>query len=429
MDPLELFQRLAIALAIGLLIGVERGWKEREDPEGERTAGLRTFALAGLLGGVWGALALGLGTAGVVAMGIAFAAFTIVFAYYRLREMRHEGSFGVTTVVAAMLAFALGTYAVLGNMVLAAAAGVAVTLLLALKGVLHEWVRRLTWAELRSGLVLLAMTVILLPVLPDRAFGPFEALNPYEIWLMTVLIAAVSFVGYIAVRLTGERRGIVLSGLAGGLVSSTAATISFARLAKEHPAQKRLLISGAVLAGATMMLRILFVAGLFNTALIPLLAPPLLMAATAMLIGAALLLRRQGDFADAEPLNLKNPFELKTVLGFGVLLAVILFLAKAVLATVGAGGVYLLAAISGLADVDAITLSMARLGADSMAARAASLAILVAALTNTLSKAALSGVAGGKVPALYLSAAATAAIIAGGAGLALAQWLGPFSVP
>jgi len=190
-----------------------------------------------------------------------------------------------------------------------------------------------------------------------------------------------------------------------------------------------LFVSGAVLAGATMMVRILFVAGLFNTELIPWLAPPLLMAAITMLAGAALLLRRQGDFADAEPLNLKNPFELKTVLGFGVLLAVILFLAKAVLATVGAGGVYLLAAISGLADVDAITLSMARLGADSMAARAASLAILVAALTNTLSKAALSGVAGGKVPALYLSAAATAAIIAGGAGLALAQWLGPFSVP
>lgn len=422
MDPLELFQRLAIALAIGLLMGVERGWKERENPEGERTAGLRTFALAGLLGGIWGALALGLGTAGVVAMGIAFAAFAAIFAFFRLREMQHEGNYGVTTVVAAMLAFALGAYAVLGDMVLAAAAGVAATLLLALKAALHEWVRGLTWAELRSGLVLLAMTVILLPVLPNRTFGPFEALNPYEIWLMTVLIAAISFVGYIAVRLTGERRGVVLSGLAGGLVSSTAATISFARLAKEHAAQERLLISGAVLAGATMMLRILFVAGLFNTELIPWLAPPLLMAAIAMLGGASLLLHRQGDFADAEPLNLKNPFELKTVLGFGVLLAVILFLAKAILATVGAGGVYLLAAVSGLADVDAITLSMARLGADALSPKAASLAILMAALTNTLSKAALSGIAGGKRPAIYLSASAAAALAAGGAGLALSYW-------
>ena len=422
MDPLELFQRLAIALAIGLLIGVERGWKEREDPEGERTAGVRTFALAGLLGGIWGAIAWGLGNVGVVAMGIAFAAFAAIFAYYRLREMQHQGSFGVTTVVAAMLAFALGAYAVLGDMVLAAAAGVAATLLLALKAMLHDWLRRLTWSELRSGLVLLAMTVILLPVLPNRAFGPFGALNPYEIWLMTVLIAVVSFVGYIAVRLTGERRGVVLSGLAGGLVSSTAATMSFARLAKEHPAEVRLLTSGAVLAGAMMMLRILFVAGLFNTKLITWLAPPVLMAAIGMLGAAALLLLRQGDFAAAEPLNLKNPFELKTVLSFGILLAIVLFLAKAVLATVGAGGVYVLAAVSGLADVDAITLSMARLGADSMPPRAASLAILVAAITNTLSKAALSGIAGGKRPALYLSMSAAAALAAGAAGLALAQW-------
>lgn len=426
MDSLELFQRLAIALAIGLLIGIERGWKVRTVSEGERTAGLRTFALTGLLGGIWGVLTASLEQGGGVALGLAFAVFVGVFAWYRMRELRRERTYGATTVVAAMIAFALGAFAVLGDMMVAAATGVAVTLLLALKAALHSWVQRLSWEELRAGIVLLAMSVILLPILPNRTFGPFAVLNPYEIWLMTVLIAAVSFTGYVAIKAAGEHYGIMLAGLSGGLVSSTATTLSFARLAKTHPAKARILTAGAVMAGATMMVRIMVVAGLFNPALLVWLVPSLMPAAIAMGVAAWAFSRgRRPIVGHARSFDLTNPFELGIVVQFGLLLAVMLFLAKAISVLIGDAGVYALSAVSGLADVDAITLSMARLGAGDMPLKSAGLAILVAALANTFSKAGLCWYAGGGAAGRIMTLAACAAIICGTAGFFLALWWGP----
>jgi len=149
-DTFELIQRLAVALAIGLVIGIERGWKQREEAEGDRAAGLRTHALAGLLGGIWGALALSSGDWGAVALGLAFVVFSATIAAFRYREMEHDKSFGATTVVAAMVAFALGALAVMGDETAAAAAGVAAAMLLALKSALHGWLKRLTWEELRG---------------------------------------------------------------------------------------------------------------------------------------------------------------------------------------------------------------------------------------------------------------------------------------
>ncbi len=239
MDTIELIRRLSVALAIGLIIGVERGWKQRSEPEGERTAGLRTLSLAGLLGGVWGALTLNVGAGGLIGLGIAFAAFTTVIASFRYREMQHEGSFGATTVVAGMVAFALGALAVMGDPKVAAAAAVAATILLALKSVLHAWLARLTWEELRSGLVLAAMTLILLPLLPDRQLSPWFPVNPREVWLFTIVIAALSFAGYVVIRVAGARLGILLSGLVGGLVSSTAVTLNMAQLSRQHPTHIR----------------------------------------------------------------------------------------------------------------------------------------------------------------------------------------------
>lgn len=254
MDTFDLFQRLSVALAVGLLIGLERGWRGRDHPEGERAAGLRTHALAGLLGGVWGAIAMRTqSSGGAVALGLAFAVFSAAIVLFRLREIVHDGTYGATTVVAAMLAFGLGAFAVVGDPQVAAAGGVAATALLALKALLHAWVQRLTWEELRSGLVLLAMTFVLLPLLPDRTVDPWGSLNPYAIWLMTILIAAMSFAGYVAIKTTGEDRGILLTGLAGGLVSSTAVTMSLARLAREQPERTRLLVAGMLVAGAAMV--------------------------------------------------------------------------------------------------------------------------------------------------------------------------------
>lgn len=421
MDTYQLMQRLAVALAIGLIIGIERGWKQRAEPEGERAAGLRTLTLSGLLGGVLGALAQGAGPGGIVGLGIAFAAFSIVIAVFRYREMLREGSLGATTVVAAMLAFALGAFAVMVDPAAAAAAGVATALLLALKAWMHAWLDRLTWEELRSGLILAAMTVIMLPLLPDRELGTWLPLNPREVWLMTIFIAALSFAGYVAIRVAGPEIGILLSGVAGGLVSSTAVTLNMAHLAREHPSHREMCAAAIMLAGAMMMLRVMVVVAVANTALLPTIAPALALGAlTQAGFGALLAWRAGADEGAAAPLALSNPFDLSSVLQFGALLAVIMALANGVAAWAGSAGAYVLAAASGILDVDAISLSMARLAPDRLAAISAVIAILIAVAVNSTSKVVLATSAGGWAFSRMLAPVLGATLLAGAAGLWLA---------
>ena len=175
-----------------------------------------------------------------------------------------------------MLTFMLGAFAVLGDPAVAAAAGVAAAVLLATKVQLHGWLARITWPELRAGLILAAMTFIALPLLPHRAIDPYGAINPYELWLMTILIAAVSFAGYAAIRIAGPERGTVLAAAAGGLVASTAVTLTLARLARDNPARVRLLGGSVILSGAIMLLRVLVVVAVINLAFARSLAPALL---------------------------------------------------------------------------------------------------------------------------------------------------------
>jgi len=420
-DTSQLIERLTVALAIGLVIGIERGWKQREEPEGDRTAGLRTHALAGLLGGIWGALTAQFGEAGVIALALAFATFAGAVVFFRYREMVHDDTYGATTVVAAMLAFVLGAFAVVGDVTAAAAAGVATALLLALKSALHEWVKRLTWEELRAGLILAAMTVILLPLLPDREFSQWFPANPREVWLLTILIAAFSFVGYVAIRYAGPHVGVLLSGIAGGLVSSTAVTLSMARLAHEYPERRRLFAAAIMLASGIMMLRVIVLVAIVNIELLALVALPLVLAALAQALIA-------GYFADwtwqdsppEKPLDLKNPFDLVTVLQFGALLAVIMAFAQLMSEWAGSEGAIGFAALSGLADVDAISLSLARLAPDGLSSSSAAIAILVAVVSNSIAKIALGVTAGGFALGRLLSWALGAALIAGALGFAIA---------
>lgn len=420
MDTFELFQRLALALAIGLLIGLERGWVTRDEPDGERVAGLRTLALSSLLGGVWGAIGLKAGDAGIIVLGVAFAVLGAAILVFRLREAVRDGTFGATTVVAALLAFSLGALAVIGDMAAAAAAGVATTALLALKPALHGWVRRLTWLELRSALALLAMTFILLPILPNRPIDPWATINPFEIWLMTVMIGVLSFAGYVAIKLTGERRGIVLTGLAGGLASSTAATLTLARLALGNRQRVDLLAGGALLAGATMMSRVLLVVALAQAALLDHVVAPLVAATVATTVaGMALIARRSAGPDEATAMGLGNPLDLAAVLKFGGLLTAVGLLTHLATRVAGSGGAYTLAALSGIADVDAITLSMARLGGSgAISLDVAGLAVLIAVAVNTISKAVIGWAAGGRDFGMRMAIAAGLAVACGTVGYA-----------
>ncbi|MGL4591239.1 MAG: MgtC/SapB family protein [Aestuariivirga sp.] len=391
MNMLDLAFRLGLALAIGFVIGLERGWRERDEEEGQRTAGLRTFTLIGVLGGVLGALSTG-GDRSLLAA--AFAILGAVLGVFLWREGQKHEDLSATTFVAALVTFALGAFAVLGDTTIAAGAAVATLLLLANKETLHGWLARITWPELRSGLLLAAMTFIALPLLPDRAIDPWQAINPHEIWLMTILIAAVSFAGYAAVKIAGPQRGLVLAATLGGLVASTAVTLSLARLARASAAHVPMLAGAILASGAVMLLRVLAVVALLNAPLASALAPVLLAGAVASGLIAAVLVggHVQQTAGQSSDLVMRNPFEIGEVLRFGALLAVVMAAVALARQAYGDGGLFGVAAISGLADVDALTLSAARL--DVPLAIAAD-AILIAIAVNTLAKTAYAGYAGG----------------------------------
>jgi len=393
----ELFSRLGIALAIGLLIGLERGWQQREESEGERTAGLRTHALAGLLGGASAATAL---VSSPLFLAVAFLAFSFAFTWFSWTEARAENDFSVTGVVAGILTFTLGAYAVLGDYTVAIASAVTMAALLALKDPLHSWLKRLTWLELRAVLMLLAMTFLLLPILPDRPIDPWDTLNPASIWKLTILIAAMSFVGYVAIRLTGDQAGIVLSGIAGGLASSTATTLSLSRMAREQASAAPLLAAGVLFAGMTMMVRITVIIGIINPNLLTTTGIPLGAAALSLAASATILLLRKSSKPDGgapneTSINLKNPFDIASALKLSALIVLIMIAAKVLHAYAGSAGLLVLAALSGLADVDALTLSVARLPVTEITISEAANAILLCAAVNTIVKSIMSLVAGG----------------------------------
>lgn len=391
----EIFLRLSVALAIGLVMGMERGWNARDMGEGGRVAGFRTFGLIAFLGGLTALLSEAFGTGFVAAMVIALGA---VAGLAHWQRFRHREDFGITTYVAELIAFALGVLAGFGQILVAAAGGAVTTLILSIKPEMHELLQKIERRELLATMRLLIISVVLLPVLPDRGYGPFEALNPYQLWWMVVIIAVISYVGYFAIRIVGERRGVLFTGLFGGFASSTATTINLARLGRRRAEGRSLLVAGIVVSSAMMFPRILVVVGIFAPVLVIPLAWAMVPAGAAgLLIGAVLGLRQRRRRVDqAETVLPRNPLDLKVALQFGLLLAVIMFLARALKAAVGEAGLFALAAVSGLSDVDAITLSFATMIDEGSVTMGTAIgAILVAALVNTAVKPALvAGIAG-----------------------------------
>ncbi|ACP25488.1 putative transmembrane protein [Sinorhizobium fredii NGR234] len=412
MELVEVFQRLSVAFSVGLLVGCERGWQERDERSGGRTAGIRTFGLAGFLGGLSGYLQT---LAGPVAPAVVLLLFGSAFVLFRMREAKEEEDFGVTTVVAALVVFALGATAVVGDVRVAAAGSVATTALLAAKRSLHTFLEKLTWLELRAAIVLLAMTLVALPLLPNETVDPWNVLNPFELWLLTITIAAISFAGYVAIRVAGASRGILFAGAAGGLVSSTALTLSFARFAAEAPESARRLASGAAIAGALSLIRVLVIGAALAPVLLVPLAIGLVPAVLMMLAASVVVILRDASKKAAPDLHLDNPFELGEVLRFGALLGTVIVASKVLVDKIGATMLFAVAAISGLMDLDAITLSTARLTGTTVDTTTAVAAILIAVVVNLLTKVVLAFTAGGKGPYALTLAVTTALAIAAGA--------------
>jgi uncharacterized membrane protein (DUF4010 family) len=374
---IELLQRLAVATGIGLLTGVERGWRERDAGAGSRTAGIRTFTLIGLLGGIFGAIAKSFDDApsAAILLSVVTLAFTGTFAFYRVRELEKEKSFGITTVVAAVATLALGAYSMIGDMTLAAAAGVAMVVVLASREGMHAWLRRITWPELRAAIVLAAMTFIALPVIPDESYGPFGGVNFRQVWLLAVVLAAVSFVGYVAVRRFGAGQGLLLAAAAGGLVSSTAVNVTAARRAAAGEADASLLAASSVLATGVAFLRTLALVTLLNATVALHTAAPLIVAAL-VAFGVAFLMAKDNLRARSKSaLKLRNPFSLTETFALAALLAVVKLITSVVTTYFGSSGALVAAGVGGLVDTDSITYSMAELGRGASLTLAAGLVI------------------------------------------------------
>ena len=418
MDAEELIRRLAAALAIGLLVGTERHWRERQEAAGRRTAGVRTFALTGLLGGVIAVLASGLGqNGGALLLGFGLAALLAAQLPFALREADAENKVSATGLVAALGTYSLGALAVLGDMAVAGAAAVAMTAILAARDSLHGLMTRITWAELRSALVLLSMTLLVMPLVPDEPIALLGGLNPGKIWRLAILLAAISYLGYLAVRLMGPERGLVLSGAAGGLVSSTAVTLSNARAASEGGAALAL-AAGALIAGAVSCLRTIGIVLFIAPAVAALLFAPLGAAALGMALAGLALARRAN--ADGEPAAApENPFELAAVLKIALLLAVVALTSKLSAEKLGPTAVLAVSALTGLADVDAVALSVPLLAPATLSLEVAAQAVLAAVGMNICAKAAYAMILGGGRFGLTYAALSLAAGAAGAATLFL----------
>jgi len=410
MTELENFKLLGIALAIGLLIGLERGWRTRDQDEGMRVAGLRTYGMISLLGGLSGILAQQVNT---YFMGFVFLGLTSVLLLAYSKSLDKFKDYSITGTIASLITFTLGALTVFGHITLAAASAVILTSLLGFKPLLHGWLKKLEQHELHATLKLLLISVVILPILPNQNYGPWAAFNPYHIWWMVVLIAGISYLGYFAIKIVGNQHGPVLTGALGGLVSSTAVTLNLSKLSTQYPNMENVLAAGILTACATMFVRTLLLTSIMNPTLFGVLLPALLVMSIFTYFVAFLLWKNGREFRATEQITLENPFQLGMALKFGAFLVVIMLLSNLLKIYFGDMGTYFLAATSGLADVDPITLSISQMSNGGLNVSVAAKAILIAVSVNSGIKSIFSWVVGSLALAVRVGGTLLGAVVAG----------------
>lgn len=421
----EIFLSFLVALAAGSLIGLEREQSRALDKKPSIIGGVRTFPLIALSGSLSALLAHAVGVWAMLGTLLTLGSF-LAISYYQ--EWRQDGPPGITTQVAAFITFLLGVLALLPGLPLATgqryllivASAAVVMAVLSFKAPLHHAVERVSEDDIYATVKFVILALVVLPLLPNRTFGPLHVLNPFEIGTMSVLIAGISFLGYLATRMIGPQQGLAITGILGGLVSSTAVTVSLAPRAKDSPATVPPAAVAILTASATMFARILTIVGIVDIGLVPTLAWPLgMMTLTAYGTAAALYLRSRRELPRAEPVPHRNPFELRAALQFGLFYATVIFLSKGAQEWLGEGGLYLAGILAGVTEVDAISLSMARFHLDGLVAHIAATAITLAAVTNTVVKAGLAWWLGGRALAVPVALGLGITLGAGGAALML----------
>ncbi|OHB73323.1 MAG: hypothetical protein A2V70_10015 [Planctomycetes bacterium RBG_13_63_9] len=383
------FQQLGISLLLGLLVGLQR------EHVASGTAGMRTFPLITVLGTVSAILAAQFGGWVIAAALLGVGALLTLANLLRLRQEGPDP--GNTTNAAMLLMFLVGALLTVQDaMPVAIAVGGGVAVLLQLKPELHRVARKLGDEDLRAIMQFVLITCIILPVLPNQTYGPLDVFNPRETWLMVALIVGMSLGGYIVYKFFGRDAGILLGGILGGVISSTATTVSYSRQARDHPPATHNAAIVILVASTIVYLRVLIEVAVVAPDFLRLAAAPVAVLMALTLVPALALwfrVRRQ----PAQMPNQENPTQLKSALVFGAMYALVLFALAAARRYVGDQGLFMVAGLSGLTDMDAITLSTARMSTQHAAVAAEGWRlIVVAALANLLFKAAVAGVVGGR---------------------------------
>lgn len=401
MELLPLFYSFGVALGIGLLIGLQREYAFDPDQAHEKFAGIRTFSLMSLFGWTAAFLADQLENP-LVFVGLIFpGALLILLSYYLIAQQ--GSSVGLTTEFAALLTLLIGASAYWHDLVIPVALGVITFVLLSLKLELHSLVARITREDILATLKFAIITAIILPVLPNRSFGPppFDVLNPYKIWLMVVLISGINFLGYVMIKIVGSRRGISLTGFLGGLVSSTAVTLSFTKSSRTQPALAKPFALAITISWLVMFIRVLVEVSVLNIPLLQVLWIPIVITiVVTALYCVYLYISHHPEQKEDHIGDITNPFELGPAIQFGLLYGVILFVSRTAQLYFGDSGVFVSSIVSGVADVDAITLSLSELSRSegNLALATAAQAIVLATVSNTVVKGGI--VIAGSAPSL-----------------------------
>ncbi|MBP1644250.1 MAG: hypothetical protein H6Q03_2919 [Acidobacteria bacterium] len=385
----QILLRLAAAALGGLAVGIEREWSARRDGDHSRFGGVRTFLLLGLAGGL--AAAVGREDPRLGLVMLAGAAALVVVAYL---VSAWKGTIDATTEVAAVVVLGAGLLAGTGRLVLASAVFAATALVLAEKGRMHAAVERIQSAELEAGARFAVLALVVLPLLPAEPWGPYGGIEPRRLWILVLIFAGLSFAGYIALRVAGPERGYGLAGLLGGVVSSTAVTLNFARESRGHDRLARALGVGVLAASAVLPVRVLVLSGVLNLevarALVPALLPAILAGAGAVLLA----LRSRDRNATREEVLPGNPLRLTAAIQMTLLFVAMLWLLAAVRDRFGSAGLLGTSALLGLTDLDALTYSMSKLAASGTPAATAVHALLIGMISNTAFKAVLAAILG-----------------------------------
>ena len=386
-DQLAALFPFLTSLALGLLIGLER----ERSPAAK--AGLRTFSLVALAGTLGALLSEKTGAPWVLGAGLLVMGGMMVASYFK---DEHADDPGTTTIAAVVVCYGLGALVWYGMEQLAVTLAILATALLYFKPELRDVSRNLTRLDLVSILQFCVLSFVILPILPDQDYGPYKALNPYQIWWMVVLISGLSLAGYAALRIAGQRHGTLLTGLFGGIASSTATTLAFSRHSRDDPRLVHMSALIILLANWVVLVRLSLVVGVLQPGLLRPMLTLLGGGGIAGLVVVYLYWRRMEDRPDTPELEMKNPTEIRAALGFGLLYAGVLFAAAWLSDWVGSQGVYAVALVSGLTDVDAITLSSLRLfGLGNLQPVQVATTVLVALLANIAFKSGLATVIGG----------------------------------